>query len=257
MAYPKKGWSVEKMLSRRGFTLIELLIVIAIILILIAIALPNFLEAQIRARVANAQGGMRNLKVAVESYAIDRNGIYPADGFELEQYWKELGNIITCHDVGASQRGCIPVWSQLTTPVAYITEIPSDPFASVDLGLPESDPNTWVFRYGAAMQRCEHSGNSEGSVMAFVNRGIKPYFVCEVEDSARGKIPVDYSDQPFDPEVGWVHKYFMLSPGPDLIDQELWHWTLNRGNYGRGEWLGMYAPTNGTKSMGDLMQWGP
>ncbi|MBK7496274.1 MAG: prepilin-type N-terminal cleavage/methylation domain-containing protein [Candidatus Omnitrophica bacterium] len=37
-------------LNTRGFTLIELLIVIAIILILIGIALPNFLEAQVRAR---------------------------------------------------------------------------------------------------------------------------------------------------------------------------------------------------------------
>lgn len=42
--------------NRPGFTLIELLIVIAIILILIAIALPNFLEAQIRAKVTKAKG---------------------------------------------------------------------------------------------------------------------------------------------------------------------------------------------------------
>jgi len=40
---------------KKGFTLIELLIVIAIILILIAIALPNFLEAQIRARMTRAK----------------------------------------------------------------------------------------------------------------------------------------------------------------------------------------------------------
>ncbi|MBW7937580.1 MAG: prepilin-type N-terminal cleavage/methylation domain-containing protein, partial [Candidatus Omnitrophica bacterium] len=37
--------------KKAGFTLIELLIVIAIILILISIALPNFLEAQMRAKV--------------------------------------------------------------------------------------------------------------------------------------------------------------------------------------------------------------
>jgi len=56
----------------KGFTLIELLIVIAIILILISIALPNFLEAQIRAKVARAQGDVRSLGQAQESYFLDR-----------------------------------------------------------------------------------------------------------------------------------------------------------------------------------------
>lgn len=48
-------------MERKGFTLIELLIVIAIILILISIALPNFLEAQVRAKVANTMGELRSL----------------------------------------------------------------------------------------------------------------------------------------------------------------------------------------------------
>lgn len=60
-----------------GFTLIELLIVIAIILILIAIALPNFLEAQERARVTRAKGNLRSMETAVMSYcpASGGNGI--------------------------------------------------------------------------------------------------------------------------------------------------------------------------------------
>ena len=49
---------------KKGFTLIELLIVIAIILILIAIALPNFLEAQIRAKVVNSTAEMKSLESA-------------------------------------------------------------------------------------------------------------------------------------------------------------------------------------------------
>lgn len=52
----------------KGFTLIELLIVIAIILILIAIALPNFLEAQIRAKVVRAKGEIRTIAIAMDSY---------------------------------------------------------------------------------------------------------------------------------------------------------------------------------------------
>src|SRR3972149_11208763 len=54
--------------GRRAFTLIELLIVIAIILILIAIALPNFLEAQIRSRVTRANAEMRSLITATAAY---------------------------------------------------------------------------------------------------------------------------------------------------------------------------------------------
>jgi prepilin-type N-terminal cleavage/methylation domain-containing protein len=64
--------------SRRGFTLIELLIVIAIILILIAIALPNFLEAQVRARVTNAKGALRAIDTAFNSHLLDW-GCVPAD----------------------------------------------------------------------------------------------------------------------------------------------------------------------------------
>ncbi|MCB9769527.1 MAG: prepilin-type N-terminal cleavage/methylation domain-containing protein [Candidatus Omnitrophica bacterium] len=96
--------------SRRGFTLIELLIVIAIILILIAIALPNFLEAQIRARVVKAKGEIRSLGIALESYALDYD-IYPA---EHERNGGGNRNL----------RGLF--W--LTSPNAYITAIPEDPF---------------------------------------------------------------------------------------------------------------------------------
>lgn len=58
-------------MERKGFTLIELLIVIAIILILISIALPNFLEAQVRAKVANTMGELRSLETALISYGLD------------------------------------------------------------------------------------------------------------------------------------------------------------------------------------------
>ncbi len=57
--------------KRKAFTLIELLIVIAIILILISIALPNFLEAQVRAKVTKIKGEFKGLETALESYAVD------------------------------------------------------------------------------------------------------------------------------------------------------------------------------------------
>src|SRR5205823_3733463 len=64
---------------KKGFTLIELLIVVAIIAILAAIAVPNFLEAQTRSKVARSVSDMRTLATGIESYAVDHNR-YPIDG---------------------------------------------------------------------------------------------------------------------------------------------------------------------------------
>jgi prepilin-type N-terminal cleavage/methylation domain-containing protein len=97
-----------------GFTLIELLIVIAIILILIAIALPNFLEAQIRAKVTRAKGELRTIGIAQESYFLDF-GIYPAESED------------DVFNRGRASQGLL--W--LTSPIKYLTSIPEDPFSRI------------------------------------------------------------------------------------------------------------------------------
>jgi len=91
----------------KAFTLIELLIVVAIIAILAAIAVPNFLEAQVRAKVSRVQGDMRTIHLACECYFVDFNN-YPRRNSKLPP-------------------GC---WwqSQLTTPIAYVTSCCNDPF---------------------------------------------------------------------------------------------------------------------------------
>lgn len=92
----------------RAFTLIELLVTVAIIAILAAIAIPNLLEAQTRAKVSRARTDMRSLATAVEGYHVD-NGRYPPI--------VEYAGIRIAHHM-------------FTTPIAYITSIPLDPFRS-------------------------------------------------------------------------------------------------------------------------------
>ena len=104
-------------MSRKGFTLIELLIVVAIIAILAAIAVPNFLEAQTRAKVSRGLADMRSVATAIESYKVDSNK-YPPD---YQFYQQGGGGGTTGQFAGA-------VLGRLTTPVAYMTAIPANAF---------------------------------------------------------------------------------------------------------------------------------
>ncbi len=179
--------------KRKGFTLIELLIVIAIILILIAIALPNFLEAQIRAKVTKAKGEIRSLGIALEAYALDFK-VYPA---EHER------------DGGSNRfmRGLF--W--LTSPISYISAIPEDPFNQFTA---DNDNTTYItYEFGGL----EIGGSSLAN----------PCPLCQVTWS-------------------------LFSNGPDG-QQNIWQDNPHHNN-GLATWN--YAPTNGTKSTGEIFRWG-
>jgi len=88
---------------RKAFTLIELLIVVAIIAILALIAVPNFLEAQTRAKVSRVYADMRSVATAIEAYRLD---------------YEDYPNSLTPEP--------------LTTPISYIAVLPQDAFQTYE-----------------------------------------------------------------------------------------------------------------------------
>jgi len=113
-----------------GFTLIELLIVVAIIAILALIAVPNFLEAQTRAKVSRVKSDMRTIATGLESYMVDHN-TYPQPSAWL------LINPSPFR---------MQAYVALTTPVAYLTTgIIRDPFVKYGS---RDDPAKITFEIG-------------------------------------------------------------------------------------------------------------
>ena len=99
------------MYKKTGFTLIELLIVVAIIGILAAIAIPNFLNAQVRAKIARAKSDMRTLSTGLEQYYVDYNH------YCLANWWQMSTKTLDVQQFGADL-GLIT----LSTPISYIAQ---------------------------------------------------------------------------------------------------------------------------------------
>lgn len=118
-------------MKNKGFTLIELLIVTAIIGILGTIAIPNFLQAQIRARIAKTNGDMDAVGKASMLFHLE-HGRYPHATDNIgESYVSEkvapadADEFLTfkTNELGAF----IP---HLTSPISYISFVPIDPFSA-------------------------------------------------------------------------------------------------------------------------------
>jgi prepilin-type N-terminal cleavage/methylation domain-containing protein len=121
-----------------GFTLIELLIVVAIIAILAAIAVPNFLEAQVRAKVARVKNDLRTMVTAAESYRTDSNN-YPLHMLVSQTTNGQADPWTGTEPAPAYNEFHFSIKRSITTPVSYLNTIPLDPFFKY--GAPVNPPD--------------------------------------------------------------------------------------------------------------------
>lgn len=119
---------------KKAFTLVELLIVVAIIGILAVIAVPNFLNARMKAMVTRVHADMDAVAKALESYNVDE-GSYP--------YYKNPQDYVTALSGGALIY--LPV--RLTTPTSYLSSLPIDPFPPKYLPASETDFSNKPYQY--------------------------------------------------------------------------------------------------------------
>ena len=190
-------WKCES--TGAAFTLIELLIVVAIIAILAAIAVPNFLEAQVRAKVGRVETDMRSLATALEAYRIE-NTKYPSG--------RDLGQMFPGSEIG--------FWV-LTTPVAYMTSIPFEPFIA------KQRPYSHYFYFSDTDVA---SDGSDARAALVMNWNV---FILRIPPYTWG----GWDDCP--------HNWLLRSNGPD-----------REANHAVP-----YNASNGTVSMGDIVRWGP
>ena len=201
---------------QKAFTLIELLIVVLIIAILAAIAVPNFLEFQTRAKVARVKSDMRTAVTALEAYAVDN------DAYPILRLYHQLGN----HQWN---RGGIWNCTDLTTPIAYLTNVNiPDPF----------QPPTETDAFGDIPQHLQTQGRVSKTInyinidLARAEQNLNPInikfaLVSYGPDLFRGAIP------------GVANPFLGTYKDPKPSN-----------NYFKAA---QYDPTNGTVSSGDII----
>ncbi len=206
-----------------GFTLIELLIVVAIIAILAAIAVPNFLEAQTRSKISRVLADFRSIRTALESYRID-NPRYPETDTGSE-------------DLMIAGVGMI----RLTTPMAFMTSIPKTPFKEDKMGYSGTPKNCNKYNIPLYVRAAMIGAVSESKPA-----DIDPDYISD-----RRAYLKDFVGDPV-PNSAAITGYWMLkSVGPDNVD--------NRDTTQTGEPAinaRVYDPTNGTVSKGDIIVFG-
>lgn len=195
-----------------GFTLIELLIVVAIIAILAAIAVPNFLEAQVRSKVSRCKADMRSIATAIESYVVDNNK-YP--DASMARITNTFNNRLL----------------NVTTPVAYMTSYPVDTFRLKRTKFPDSgSPDTSTFDYADKQTAIDPTAAPDYGFNLFtLDQAFVQYFDGN-------------------PSTAW----YMLSPGPDFNNAPFDTGTPIGVLTTRRRILETYDATNGSTSNGAI-----
>ncbi|MEI7634048.1 MAG: prepilin-type N-terminal cleavage/methylation domain-containing protein [bacterium] len=204
-----------------GFTLIELLIVVAIIAILAAIAVPNFLEAQVRSKTARVKADLRTLATAVESYLTDHNTYI--SHMLIEQTIGAISDPWNPYDPSFS--AAPGSWNEfhfsrkisITTPVAYITSVPLDPFYTTNAPV---NPGSTIIAASKNPIRAE-------------------YMYSFSKQSAADAATVDAFMKAYGSWRLW-------SGGPDRFRREIFLRSP------ASESMRIYDPTNGSISVGDI-----
>ena len=194
---------------RKGFTLIELLIVVAIIAILAAIAVPNFLEAQVRAKVSRVKADQRSLATAIESYYVDNNN-YPATDTSEEQGTSGYGvnNVpnstpeLRALPTFRRKRDDLDGLSTLTTPISYISSYFPDPFAKTRqakytysvanefaLGAEIGRSGWIVWSFGPDNDEVPFPAGGQGGDIGLFNGGMEDCRVSETWYSPSAQVP--------------------------------------------------------------------
>jgi prepilin-type N-terminal cleavage/methylation domain-containing protein len=121
--------------GQRGFTLIELLIVVVIIGILAAIAIPKFNNTKGKAGVATMRSDLRNFATAEESYWVENRtyygGVVPAAGFTYTASQGVLVTAVSASDAGWSASALMPNLTTQSCVIFYGTA-PALPPATTD-----------------------------------------------------------------------------------------------------------------------------
>ncbi len=195
--------------SKSAFTLIELLIVVAIIGILAAIAVPNFLNAQVRSKIARVQSDQRSYGMAMEMYRLDNND-YPY--------------------IDLIRWGTNPLenrWIALTTPVSYISGFPQDPFGDYDtpdgLSWVTQTGGTWKYRtydLWIAKPGLGHWGWMTRAIESVPLPESTRYYYASQGPDAHPEADFDSAGIPFEASNGLNSRGDIYFAGPGFLSNE-------------------------------------